>query len=134
MSAGLRGDLGKLRRIEQSIRHLPRVIGAKVATACAGKLTTLVRATFNAGQNAYGDPWSPSASGERLTLKQSGALAASLGFSAAGTRLWARLGPKYSKYVVGPRPVLPTGKLPRSWAETLRVATDAVISAELKGA
>ena len=131
MTVGLKGDISKIRGLERSIRDLPKVVGAKVAAAAAAKITEMNRVTFNAGQNAYGDPWLPMSDGERATLKKSGILAGSIAYVATGTRLRAHLGPSYAKYVVGKRPVLPTGKLPLKMAEALRVTTSAVIQAEL---
>lgn len=134
MSAGLKGDISKIRSLERSIRELPRVVGAKVATAAADKITAMNRATFAAGQNAYGDPWLPGIDGKSVDLKETGALAASIAYRATGTRLRAHLGPPYAKYVVGKRPVLPTGRLPIKMAAALHTTTSAVIRAELKGA
>jgi hypothetical protein len=133
MSAGLKGDIGKLRALEQSIRTLPRVVGAKVATASASTITDLARGTFNAGENAYGDSWAPAADGQKVTLRKSGALAGGVAFVASGTRLRARLGPSYAKYQLGKRPIFPRGKLPISYVEAIRRNTNAVIRAELKG-
>jgi hypothetical protein len=131
MSAGLHGDISKIRSLERSIRELPRVLGAKVAAAAAAKITEMNRATFAAGQNAYGDRWLPGVDGKDVDLRATGTLAGSISYHAAGTRLRAHLGPPYAKYVVGKRPVLPTGKLPLKMAEALRVTTSAVIGSEL---
>lgn len=133
MSAGLKGDIGKLRELERSIRELPRVLGAKVATAAASRITSLARGTFNAGENAYGDTWAPGADGQRVTLRKSGALADGVSFVATGTRLRAHLGPSYAKYQVGKRSVFPRGKLPLSYVEAIRATTNAIIRAELGG-
>lgn len=133
MSAGLRGDLSRIRALERSIRELPRVVGAKVAAAAADQITAMNRATFAAGRNAYGDPWLPGTDGQPVDLKETGALAASIAYRSAGTRLRAHLGPRYAKYVVGKRPVLPTGRLPLKMSEALRVTTARVIRAELGG-
>ena len=131
--SGLRGDLSKLRGIERSFRELPRVVGAKVATAVAGELTDLMRRTFNASENAYGDPWAYGKEGQRVTMRKSGALAADVGFVAIGTRLRGKLGPRYAKYQVGPRPVFPRKKLPVAWVAAIQAAASKVIRAELEG-
>lgn len=132
--SGLKGDIGKLRSLERSIRELPRVVGQKVATVAAAEITALGRGTFNAGKNAYGDTWEPGADGKPVTLNKSGRLAAGISYVAIGTRLRARLGPSYAKYQVGRRPVFPGSKLPVSYNEALRKKTNAVIEAELGGA
>jgi hypothetical protein len=134
MTAGLKGDISKIRSLERSIRELPRVVGAKVATAVAATITAMNRATFSAGQNAYGDPWLPGVGGDPVDLRESGALAKAIAYVAIGTRLRARLGPAYAKYQVGRRPVLPTGKLPLRMAAAVRAAADVVIRAEIRGA
>jgi len=133
MSAGLKGDIGKLRALERSIRELPRTVGAKVATACASTITDLARATFSAGENAYGDTWAPGADGQKVDLRESGALAGGIAYVASGTRLRARLGPSYAKYQIGKRPIFPRGRLPVSYVEAIRAATNRVIRSELKG-
>jgi hypothetical protein len=134
VTSGLVGDIGKLRRLEQSLRELPRVVGQKVATASARTITSLAHATFDAGENAYGDTWAPGAHGQRVTLRKSGRLA-SFAFVAVGTRLRARLGPKYAKFQVGRRPVFPRqgARLPTSYVDALRLAAAEVIRAELGG-
>lgn len=133
MSAGLKGDIGKLRALERSIRELPRTVGAKVATASASTITGLARGTFNASENAYGDAWAPGEDGQKVDLRSSGALAAGVAFVATGTRLRAQLGPSYAKYQVGKRPIFPRGKLPIAYVDAIRKASSAVIEAELKG-
>lgn len=133
MTAGLTGDLSRLRSLERSIRALPLVVAQKVAAASAGTITTMARATFDAGENAYGDTWLESAEGKRVTLHRTGGLESGVGYVATGTRLWARLGPKYSRYQVGPRPVFPRAgaRLPVRYVEALAASTSAVIRGEL---
>jgi hypothetical protein len=133
MSAGLKGDIGKLRAFERSIRELPRMLGAEVATASASKITALARGTFNAGETAYGDTWAPGAEGQKVTLRKSGGLAGDVEYVAIGTRLRARLGRSYAKYQMGKRPIFPRGKLPVSYVAALRETANAIIQAKLKG-
>lgn len=134
MSAGLKGDLSKLRRLEQSLRELPRVVAIKVAAAAADKITELARQTFGAGENAFGDTWHPGKEGQHVTLRRSGAIAAGVRYVAIGTRLRAQLGPRYAKYQVGKRPIFPRSALPASWIEAIRAETSKVIAAEMGGA
>lgn len=130
----LRGDLSKLRGLEQSLREIPRVLGQRVATAAASTITSLARRTFAAGENAFGDSWEPGAAGERVTLKKSGRLG-SFAYVAIGTRLRAKLGPSYARYQVGRRPILPRGgaRLPVSYVEALKAKAREIIGAELGG-
>lgn len=131
--SGLRGDIGKLRSLEKSIRELPRVLAQKVAAASAEAITEIARGTFDAGENAYGDPWESAKDGERVSLRKSGRLAAGVSYVAIGTRLRARLGPKYARFQVGKRPVFPRSgaRLPISYVATLRAKAGEIIRAEL---
>ncbi len=131
--SGLKGDLSKLRGLEKSLRELPRVVGMKVATASAGEITSLARATFNASENAYGDAWAPGADGERVDLQKTGRLA-QFAYVAIGTRLRAQLGPKYARYQVGRRPIFPRSgaRLPIAYVATLRAKANEIIHAELE--
>ena len=131
MSAGLTGDIGKIRLLEKSIRDLPRVIGAKVAASAALEISRLARATFYAGQNAYGDRWLPGYDGKPVDLRETGALAGGVAYVATGTKLRARLGPAYAKYVIGKRPIFPTGKLPLAYQAALHADAVRVIRGEL---
>lgn len=129
----VRGDFSKLHRLEASLRELPRVVGQKVATASASTITSLARATFEAGENAYGDTWEPGADGRRVTLRKSGRMAAGVSYVAIGARLRARLGPKYAKYQVGKRPIFPRGgaSLPNAYVAALRVKSAEIVQVEL---
>lgn len=133
--SGLRGDLSKLRGLEKSLTELPRVVGARVATASADAITALARATFAAGENAYGDTWDPGVGGEQVSLRKSGALGR-FAYVAIGTRLRAQLGPSYARYQIGKRPILPRSgaRLPIAYVGTLRAKASEVIRAELGGA
>lgn len=130
----LRGDLSKLRGLEKSVRELPRVVGQKVAAASATTITSLARATFNAGENAFGDAWEPGVNGKPVTLRKSGLLS-QFGYVAIGTRLRAQLGPRYARYQVGTRPILPRSgsRLPIAYVGALRARANEVIRAELGG-
>jgi len=132
--SGLRGDLSKLRRLEASLRELPRTIGQKVAAQSASTITALARGTYHAGQNAYGDAWDPGADGERVTLHRSGRLG-QFSYVAIGTRLRAALGPKYARYQVGRRPIFPRNgaRLPVAYVGALRAKAGEIIRAEMGG-
>lgn len=131
--SGLRGDIGKLRALERSMRELPRTLGAKVATAVAGDISALARQTFNASENAYGDSWAPGVDGQKVTLRKSGGIASDVEYVAIGTRLRARLGRPYAKYQMGKRPIFPTGKLPVAYVGKIRKTSSGIILVGLKG-
>jgi hypothetical protein len=132
MNVGLKGDIGKIRSLEKwlSRRELPRVVAIKVAEKVAVTISALARITFNAGRNAYGDLWAPGYDGNPVDLRESGALASGVAFVATGTKLRARLGPGYAKYVVGKRPIFPTGKLPPAYVDAIHRDAVAVIGDE----
>lgn len=122
-----------LAKFSASLREMPRTLAIKVAEAAAPALTDAARATFNAGQDAFGIPWVPLESGEKATLKRSGALAGGITYVAIGTKLRVRLGVSYAKYQLGRRPAFPRqgDPLPTSYVAALREATARVIQAEL---
>lgn len=130
--SGLRGDISKLRRLEQSLRELPRVVAQRAATASASMITALARGTFAAGESAFGDTWAPGADGRKVTLRKSGRLGR-FAYVATGTRLRAALGPKYARYQVGRRPILPRGSLPVRYVAALRATVAEIVRAELGG-
>lgn len=106
------GDLSTLGKLKSAIRHLPVELGTKVAASVAPKIDELARRTFNASENAYGDPWEPGAQGQTVTLRKTGRLAEGVRYVAIGTTMRAKLGPGYAKWQVGKRPIFPRGKLP----------------------
>jgi hypothetical protein len=127
---------GAFERLENSLKNLPRVVGAKVATASAGTITALARSTFRAGENAFGDTWAPGWDGRPVTLRRTGALAYYLKYAATGTKLRASLEVPYAKFQIGKRPVFPRkgGRLPVAYVAALKATSDAVIMDELRGA
>lgn len=122
-----------LKAFAASLRELPRVVSIKVAYASSPVLTEATRATFNAGENAYGLPWEPRSDGSRATLQQSGALARGIRYVATGTKLRVALGVDYAKYQIGRRPVFPGqgGALPSSYVAALSESAREVITAAL---
>lgn len=132
---GLIGDVNKIRAIEKAFLRFPKVAARILTKRVASKITALGRATFNAGQNAYGDEWEPLADGSPATLVRSGALAKGVEYVANGRLLRARLGPRYAKYVIGKRPIFPQkkAKLPPSYNAAIRETLPSVIVDMLKG-
>lgn len=122
-----------LAQFSQDLRQLPRVVAHKVAERAAPVLTSLVRETFAAGANAYGDPWEPGDHGDKITLDKTGALKQGLVYVAIGTKLRLKLPVPYAKYQVGKRPVAPTqgGALPVEYTRALERTATAVIKEEL---
>lgn len=123
-----RADVASIRRLEKSLKEIPRTVAIKIAASTASLITDLARKTFAQSQNAYGDPWLPGMRGQTVTLVRTGKLARAIQYVAVGTKLRARLGPKHAKYQVGKRPVLPRGKLPIAYGEIIRANANRIIS------
>lgn len=117
----------------KKLAALSRVVAIKVAAAAAPALTEAARATFNAGEDAFGASWAPGADGASVTLKKSGALASGITYVAIGTKLRVKLGVGYAKYQLGKRPAFPRqgDPLPASYTAALASATARVITAEV---
>lgn len=125
--------LTSLKKFSANLRSLPTVVAQKVAAAAAPVLTDLARATFDAGENAYGTMWDVREDGSAATLNKSGALASKVFYVAIGTKLRVALGVPYAKYVIGKRPVFPTqgGALPIAYVDALKQTTADVCMAEM---
>ena len=129
----IKGDIQSLRNFTAKLRELPRVVAQKVAAAAAPALTAAANATFNAGENAFGETWSPGVDGTHITLKKSGSLARGIHYVATGTKLRVKLGVRYARYQLGRRPAFPRqgDQLPTSYVKALTDATNAVLSEEV---
>lgn len=125
--------IASLGKFAASLRQLPTTVAIKVASAAAPVLTDLAQATFAAGQDAYGDSWSPGAKGQRVDLQESGALGRTIRYVATGTKLRVALGVNYAKYQVGRRPVTPRpgAPLPVAYSQRLAALTAEAVRAEL---
>ena len=123
-----------LKKFAASLRELPRVVGHRVAAACAPVLTALVVDTSDAGADAYGAAWAPGANGQTITLRKSGALLNGVRYVAIGSRLRLALTTKYAKYQVGRRPVTPRQgeALPPAYARALDTTARLVIREALR--
>lgn len=132
--SGLNGDISGVRKLERAIQQIPTRVGAKVATKSASVLTELGQATFNAQQNAYGDAWPEGVDGEVKTLRETGALAEGVRYVATGTKLRARLGVLYARFLINKRPILPRNgaALPTPYVDALSKAASEVIASELE--
>ena len=123
-----------LKEFAASLRELPRVVGHRVAAACAPVLTALVVDTSDASADAYGAAWAPGADGQTITLRRSGALLNGVRYVAIGSRLRLALPTKYAKYQVGRRPVTPRQgeALPPAYARALNTTVRLVIREALR--
>lgn len=127
------GNVAKLKNFAASLRQLPVVVGQKVAASVAAPLTSIAQGNFAASEDPYGNAWAPGVDGQRITLRQTGALARGLVYVAIGRKLRMRLGPDYSRYQVGKRRVAPAqgAVLPTTYSSAIVETTSAVIHAEL---
>lgn len=125
--------MSSLADFSRKLQALPRVVAIKIAEAAAPAVTAAARATFDAGQDAFGVAWLPSPTGESVTLKKSGALASGITYVATGTKLRVKLGVAYAKYQLGRRPAFPRqgDPLPASYSAALEAATAKVIAEEV---
>jgi hypothetical protein len=123
-----------LKKFASSLRELPRVVGHRVASACAPVLTALVIETSRASEDAYGAAWAPGDSGQVVTLRKSGALLDGVRYVAIGSKLRLALTTKYAKYQVGRRPVTPRQgeALPPAYARALDTTARRVIREALR--
>jgi len=133
-AVSLSGDISSLAKFASALANLPRVVAIKVASAAAPAITAAARATFDAGEDAYGVAWTPSVDGQRVTLRKSGALARGVTYAATGTKLRVQLGVSYARYQLGRRPAFPRqgAPLPESYIDALKSATEQVIAAEVQ--
>ncbi|HEU5480423.1 MAG TPA: hypothetical protein VFU90_11345, partial [Candidatus Tumulicola sp.] len=124
-----------LKKFAEDLRRLPRVVAQKVAERSAPALTALAAATFDAGENAYGQAWAPGKGGKRVTLWRTGSLFKFIRYVAIGTKLRVALGVPYAKYQVGKRPVFPRQDtaLPDAYVQTLERTAVQVVKEELGG-
>lgn len=131
--SGLKGDLSSLKNFTAKLQELPRVLAQKVAAAAAPALTEAARATFDAGEDAFGVNWTPGSEGQRVTLRKSGDLASYIKYVATGTKLRIALGVRYAKYQIGRRPIFPKqgDPLPAAYQRVLEKVAIDTIRAEL---
>lgn len=123
-------SLEQLRAIREQIESLPSVV-EKVAVRSAAELTTLARASFDARQSVYGDPFPPG-----VDLYESGKLRElAVQYAPLGTRIRASVASvRYAKYKIK-HGILPRGgqALPASFDAAIgEAATDELAIAMAK--
>lgn len=135
MSGGLIGNVASLKDFAAKLRTLPQVLANEAAARAAPGLTEAARATFGAGQDAFGVSWAPSADGGHVTLHASGALENGIRYVATGTRMRVALPVSYAKYQLGRRPAFPRqgDPLPPRYAAAINDAVQSVCRTHLEG-
>ena len=116
--SGLRGNPESLRRLAKSLKAMPTRVAQEVATDVAPVLTTLAVTAYSSGRTVYGD----ARPGGDLDLFVTGKTLAHVRFVAIGTVVRCIIGTPYAKYLVGKYRILPMGKLPVAWSETIGAA------------
>ena len=118
--AGLRGDLSSIRALKANLRAMPISLAHSVAQRAAPAMTDETQSAFSGGRTVYGEPRPSGADGKPLTLVRTGDTKRALSFVATGTLVWARLGTRYARYLIGKYSILPNGPLPAGWSRRLR--------------
>lgn len=120
--AGLSGDVRTLKNLAKQLGLAgSTVVAQRVAARVAPELTALNLASFDAGQTPYGDAWEPGRDGRDVDLVKSGATRASVVYVAIGTRVRCVLGPRYLKFQIGRRGILPRGGQTLPGAQSARI-------------
>jgi len=120
MSAGLKGNVGDLRKLTQRLNKLPMTMVHSVAQRSAPVLSGETKSAFASKRSVYGDAYPDGKDGEQLTLVDSGLTRDTISFSATGTRIRAVLAPKYTKYLIGKYNILPNGPMPVTWVNEMQ--------------
>lgn len=108
---------GFIRDLQAKLRTFPITLAQEVAGKAAPALTDLAQATFDGGQNVYGDARPPGVDGQALTLRKSGEAEAAVSFAATGTQVRTPPFPRYMRYLIGRYGILPNGRaaIPAAW-------------------
>lgn len=128
-------SIAKIRDFEARLRRMPTVVAQKVAARAADEITALGRATFAAGETAYGETWEPGRDGQHITLRKSGGIERGVRYVANGTKIRAVLGVPWARYQISKRPIFPRAgaSLPIAYTRTLsRIAVE-VCRSEIGG-
>lgn len=129
-------DVSSLSRLEKSLRALPKGLALRIAAKAAPVISRLAQSTFDTSADPYGVPWAPGVGGDKITLRQTGALERFVRYVAIGTKLRVALGVAYAKYQIGKRPVYPRpGILPPAYrAELAAIAQAEIAASVIRGA
>jgi hypothetical protein len=123
VKSGLRGNPRNLREFGRTLQELPKVLAQRIATRVAPELTTLARSAYTSGRTVYGDARPRGLGGHELDLVVKGDTLARVRFVAIGTVVRCVLGTRHARYLIGKYRILPMGKLPALWSQTIGDAT-----------
>jgi len=115
----LKGNVNDLRKLTQRLKKAPVELARAVAAQAAPPLTTLSQSAYDAGQTVYGNPRPLGKDGKPLDLVRTGATRSYMKFVTTGTIIRCRIGPDYSRFLIGKYRILPMGEMPVKWATTM---------------
>lgn len=124
--SGLRGDIGTLRALKNTLALMPRSVAVDVAAKSAPEITRLAQESFDSGVDVYGRPRKAGVKGQALDLVKTGAVRREMRFTASDTRVVCTIGPNYARFLIGKYVILPIGdrsRIPASWLRVLDNAT-----------
>lgn len=144
--ANMRKGIDSIAALRSAIKKGPRLIAEDSAKEVSAYLTDEIRSDFAAGRTVYDEARPKGRVGQRLSLVSGGALPVypkpkshksrgirkgtsrtndggahvrdTLGFTAIGTIVRAKLGQRYAKYLVGKYRILPVS-LPVAWRKSI---------------
>lgn len=133
ISPGLKGAIARIEKFASSAR-------GKVAKKLAPKLDARIQAQFDNGTDAYGKPWAPllpqtvrRKGGNAQINVRTGETGASSYALATGNRVVITYGGAAIHLQNGdpgknrvPRPIAPTGTIPKTWSQDAKDAADEV--------
>lgn len=120
-----------LRDFKARLQRMPVEVATEIARQAAPILTAMARASWDRGDNVYGDARPPGVDGNPLSLVATGDTKRTLSFKANGRIIRAELGPKYAKYLIGKYKILPIGDrtaMPLAWRRALDELAREIIS------
>lgn len=129
--SGLRGNPENLRALAKSIRRLPTVVAQNVAAKVAPVITQKASSAYSSGQTVYGDARPTGVQGNALSLVETGATKGRVYFVAVGTVVRCVLGTRQSRFLIGKYRILPMGRMPVAWSQSIGVTARQEIQAAL---
>jgi hypothetical protein len=118
----LRGDLGTLRALRNSIASMPVTLSHAVAARVAPNLTEQAQDSYDSGRTVYGAARPKGVKGNDLDLVETGAVRSQLKFNALGTKVTVSIGPNYARFLIGKYGILPSGDraaIPAPWVAAI---------------
>lgn len=122
----VRGPFDNTRALSHHLRKLAREGKMQLAVAVAAKsapsISDLAQDAYDSGQTVFGDARPTGKYGD-LTLVDGGTTRAHTFFRAIGHQVKCSGLPRYAGYLISKYRILPTGRMPFEWSETIRIRT-----------